>query len=68
MDTWHEEEAKAECRDLRVRVREQDAEIERLRTELAEAKRWRERALVLQPTLCADRWLMAIDAAREEEK
>ena len=40
MDTWHEEEAKAECRDLRVRVREQDAEIEfltRERDELREA-------------------------------
>ena len=31
MGDWHESEAKAECLDLRVRVAEQDAEIEQLR-------------------------------------
>ena len=38
MDTWHEEEAKAECIDLRIRARQQDAQIARLTRKLAEAK------------------------------
>ena len=35
MSDWHEEEAKAECLDLRIKVRELEAQVAELETRLA---------------------------------
>ena len=62
MDTWHEEEAKAECIDLRIRARQQDAQIARLTRELAEAKQdtdrldWMEQNPDVVSYMADDRW------------